>query len=677
MAKYKNRGVVDEKLFVTGFYCGTEITDASKTDTGTAIIEAFYTSFVSFEYELNFPETPTEIWARLDWYIGDLSNAGTIGFSTNLGQKFLWFDVDSRYIKYINDGGVGDTFDIGAAWGCVEGAINKIVVHVDVTGDAFELYLDDALIYSGSNVGFTDNVDSIEINTDRYASNENAVSNIILADYDCSQETLAGFDVVLHADAVRNIQRSIIVHADAVRNIPYMITNWTNSGTQSITLTLAEKTLSDTFRLVARSAMSISSTIEGQILDFPFRFKIESISFSGILRTFGGMYDVDALLYAPIKYTISNAEKSTYRAKITNETYGTAGVVTGATAQTIAQKCCAGIGKTAVCNFDDFYPTSAQSETVTNYQSVLTGVFAWTSQVPRRQINVFIRGDNVYFLQRGKEASVIDLDDFPHTTPMYEQSIVRTMWAREADFVNNNGGFSSADNWGDWYIQSISNPNINQGGHGSTPPEVTTGADGLVERTVEHVDNAEGELVITTDYEYTDTGRSKFLTREITTTRQNGEVIESRTIDHYPLENGQRYSVGRDADGNTSSGLGTYPYADSMNKYADEVWQLTRGGHWVTNNGDTMQDSNAFPVNDRDTVADIYNELRWMNRKTMERVSLQVIGTVENGESQDVTHIFDFDTRYTLDGAEYFLVSNTVSWTPREFVQSLQLVRWR
>lgn len=668
MAKYTNRGVIDNRLF----FNGTETTDSAKTSTGTAVVgvqEYEYTSFTS----LGFSASLAEVWVRLDWYIGDLENElGTIGFSLDAGQRYLGFGINDRYISWHN-GGSYDNFDIGAPWGCTDDAINKIVIHIDVTGDAFELYLDDTLIYSANNVGFTTSIDSMDI----FSAEDDALSNIIIADYDCSQETLAGFDVVVHADAVRNIQRSIVVHADAVRNIPYMITNWTNSGIQSMTLTLAEKTLSDTFRMVSvRDFAYISSMLEGTLLDFPFKFRVESISSSGILRTLGGMYDVDELLYAPIKYTISQEEKSTYRAKITNETYGTAGVVTGATAQTIARKCCAGIGKTAVCNFDDFYPTSAQSETVTNYQSVLTGVFAWTSQVPRRQINVFIRGDNVYFLQRGKEASVIDLDDFPHTVPMHEQSIVRTMWAREADFVNGNGGFSSAANWGDWYIQSISNPNINQGGQGTMPPDVTLDSDGLVERTVEHVDNAEGELVVTTDYEYTSTGRSKFLTREITTTRQNGEIIEQRTIDHYPLENGQRYSVGHDADGNTSSGLGAYPYADSMNKYAGEVWQLVRGGHWVTNNGDTMHDSNAFPVNDRATVAAIYNELKWMNRRTMERVSLQVIGTVEAGESVDVTHVFDFDARYELDGVVYFLVSNTVSWTPREFVQSIQLVRW-
>ena len=662
MAKYTNRGVLDNILL----FDGTETTDATKTKTGTAVVGAQEWETAMFT-SLGFSASPAEVWARFDWF----SYGGDIGFSLDNGDRYLGFTTNSQSILYINEGNY-NYFDIGSDWGCAADAINKIVIHIDVTNDAFELYLDDTLIYSASNVGFTDGLDNITL----FSAENEALSNIIIADYDCSQETLAGFDVVIHADAVRNIQRSIIVHADAVRNIPYMITSWTNTGIQSMTLTLAEKTLSDTFRMVAQSSAKISSTLEGQLLDFPFRFKVESISFSGILRTLGGMYDVDELLYAPIKYTISNAEKSTYRAKITNETYGTSGFVLGATAQTIAQKCCAGIGKTAVCNFDNFYPTSAQSETVTNYQSVLTGVFAWTSQVPRRQINVFIRGNNVYFLQRGKESSVIDLDDFPHTVPMYDQSIVRTMWARESDFANSNGGFSSADNWGDWYIQSISNPNINQGGNGTVPPDVTLDSDGLVERTVEHVDNAEGEMVITTDYEYTSTGRSKFLTREITTTRQNGEIIEQRTIDHYPLENGQRYSVGRDADGNTSNSLGTYPYADSMNKYADEVWQLTRGGHWVTNNGDTMQDSNAFPVNDRDTVAAIYNELRWMNRKTMERVSLQVIGTVEAGVPQDVTHVFDFTARYTLDGAVYFLVSNTVSWTPREFVQNLQLVRW-
>jgi hypothetical protein len=502
-----------------------------------------------------------------------------------------------------------------------------------------------------------------------------------------TKRTLPAASPVLHGDTERTVviharlraatSRALIntvtLHADAERVLPFSVSFTSGTGgLNNITMTLAEKTLSDTFRMMSATPYNLQDVIQGAFFDFGYKFRVESTSQRDLMQTVNGTYDVDELLYNPIKYHVNPSDKHAYYPKRTNTQSGQQ-VLYGITAAQVAALCCAGINKTAVCYFDDFFPSSAQDDVITNYQSVLSGVFGWTAQVPRRQINVFMRGGNVYFLQRGKEAGVIDLDDYTHSRPTIDRSLVRTMWARRADFYDSMNG--STGIWGDWYIESISDPDINHGGNGTTPPDVTLDSDGLVERTVEHVDNEDGELVITTDYEYTSTGRSRFLTREIQTTRRDGEIIEQRTIDHYPLENGQRYSVGTDADGNTSSGLGTYPYADSMNRYAGEIWKLTRGGRWVTNNGDTIADSNSFPVNDRATIEAIYSELKWMNRKTMERVTVDIIGTEAQGVSS-VNTVFDFFNRYELDGNEYYLVSNTVSYTSRQFVQTLNLVRW-
>lgn len=488
---------------------------------------------------------------------------------------------------------------------------------------------------------------------------------------DTKREVAVG--VHLHGDTERSVVNSVTIHADTERALPFPVSIIGGTGgINNVTMTLAEKTLSDTFRLMSATPYNLQDVIKGAFFDFGYKFRVESTSQRDLMQTVTGTYDVDELLYNPIKYHVPPAEKHAYYPKRTNAHDGRQ-VLYGITAGQVAELCCEGINKTAVCAFDDFFPSSAQDDVITNYQSVLSGVFGWTSQVPRRQINVFIRGDAVYFLQRGYETGVIDLDAYTHSRPTIDRSLVRTMWARRADFYDRMTGSSGV--WGDWYIESISDPDINHGGRGTTPPDVTLDSDGLVERTVERVETDDGERVITTDYEYTSTGRSKFLTREIQTTTENGETVEQRTIDHYPLENGQRYSVGRDADGNTSSGLGTYPFSDSMNKYSGEVWQLTRGGRWVTNNGDTIADSNSFPVNDRNTIEAIYTELKWMNRKTMERVTVDIIGTEINGVSS-VGRVFDFFYRYELGGNEYFLVSNTVSYTARQFVQALNLVRW-
>ena len=65
----------------------------------------------------------------------------------------------------------------------------------------------------------------------------------------------------------------------------------------------------------------------------------------------------------------------------------------------------------------------------------------------------------------------------------------------------------------------------------------------------------------------------------------------------------------------------------------------------------------------------------WLNRKVQETVSVDLVAKVDNGVPS-IQHIVDFTERVKLDGAEYFLVSNRTSFTPRKLIQKLQLIRW-
>ena len=69
------------------------------------------------------------------------------------------------------------------------------------------------------------------------------------------------------------------------------------------------------------------------------------------------------------------------------------------------------------------------------------------------------------------------------------------------------------------------------------------------------------------------------------------------------------------------------------------------------------------------------SEIEWLNRKREETVTVEIVSNVSNGVPE-MQHIIDFTERIILDGNEYFLVSNNVSFTPRSFRQKLQLVRW-
>ena len=83
----------------------------------------------------------------------------------------------------------------------------------------------------------------------------------------------------------------------------------------------------------------------------------------------------------------------------------------------------------------------------------------------------------------------------------------------------------------------------------------------------------------------------------------------------------------------------------------------------------------SFPVKETDIKNVLNDALRWLHRKIVETVNVDLIAKVYNGVPS-IQHIVDFTERIRLDGAEYFLVSNKITFTPRKLIQKLQLIRW-
>lgn len=83
----------------------------------------------------------------------------------------------------------------------------------------------------------------------------------------------------------------------------------------------------------------------------------------------------------------------------------------------------------------------------------------------------------------------------------------------------------------------------------------------------------------------------------------------------------------------------------------------------------------SFPVRELNLIVRLTNDLLWLNRKTEETVTLDLISKVVDGVPE-INHIVDFTERIIFNGAEYFLVSNNISFTPRKLIQKLQLIRW-
>ena len=82
-----------------------------------------------------------------------------------------------------------------------------------------------------------------------------------------------------------------------------------------------------------------------------------------------------------------------------------------------------------------------------------------------------------------------------------------------------------------------------------------------------------------------------------------------------------------------------------------------------------------FPVIGEDYLWELTKAIEWLNRKTQETVTVEILANIHNGVP-DVKHIVDFTERIKFNGNEYFLVSNVVELTPRSLRQTIKMTRW-
>ena len=509
----------------------------------------------------------------------------------------------------------------------------------------------------------------------------------------------------LYGRTHRKVTGYVRVKGDTMRKLPARIIFHYGGqlevrGTRQIRLSLQERTLSDRFSFETTARFNVGQRIRGELLDFPYTFDIESTSERDLVQSCTGMYDIDLLMNRPLVFRIDAGDCGYYRARIQPGNYAVHGLGRGAFASTILRKVAAGLRLPLVMDFSDFVPSAYQPsysaefeepgttaeyfdgsvtlgttsgkiretfepfEAFSTYQSVLSGLFSWSSVAPRMQVNVFIRNGVIHALQRGREKGVIDLTPLPHTRPQIDREIVRTMWAGNP---NGSGGGRELV-WGDWYVSNA-----------TTPDDVPRPTSPVKEH--EHR-NADGSTTRST-FDYDDTPRGSWLNKaHVITYDKEGKEIGRASTDYSRLETGQRYGHTYDGDGTPlADTLDTYRYPDWPNETVRQSWQwwdtmtFSIDWEWKTVEGDSIAGASSIAVEDAAMRKAIYDEMKWMDRKVREEVQLDIVDNIAGGV-HTIRHIFDFFTRYRLDGKEYFLMSNNVTLTPRSFIQTLRLVRW-
>ncbi len=449
---------------------------------------------------------------------------------------------------------------------------------------------------------------------------------------------------------------------------------------QSVTLSLNERTLADTFQMETTSPLDIESAVQGRLLDFDCNFQVEETSQQGILQTVKGMYPLDRLLYMPINIEVVEANCSYYARKIADA-----------------------LGLSLDLRIEDFTPSQDYSLSGMTYQDFISSLFSWTSRLPQRQINVFIRGRMLHIIQRGHEDQVTDITAWPHTMPTINRKLIRSVWdsatTESWDRARSDKDYEPQPFTGTIGIEGITRHYLN----GLLTEEETNGS--ITEYsyddqylTEKRTHNPDGSTVQTT-YTYAKTANDIYLFKETekTTdaTQKEGETshdrndwtdwlnenFSTRITYHAPIGYGW-YSTTVYEDGEfQGSSISQGKPGGKSSQFTINEWNRSLGSDYDFDDdeddkfkGQALFDT-EFPVTGDDFLRELTHEIEWLNRKRQEEVSLDIVSPVIKGHAT-IRHILDFTERIRLDDKEYFLVSNQVKLTTRSLRQSIRLVRW-
>ena len=460
------------------------------------------------------------------------------------------------------------------------------------------------------------------------------------------------------------------------RAVAQIADNFRAHGIRSFAVTLGEMTLSDTFQMETAQPLAIGDAVRGRLLDYRFSFLVEETLQRDLLQTVKGTYSKDATLYSAIRIFVKEAQASSY-----------------------AQSIAAALGLQLHWACDDFMPSQNFEDSGMTYQDFISALFGWTAKLPQRQVNVFIREDMLHIVQRGREASVLDITDWPHSRPTVERRLVRSLWHSGHASEMAGSAYNEEDTEPIPFTGTISWEEMSRTYHngfltsetnekGTT--EYTYHGEYLTSKQTHNKDGSTSR----TEYTYAETERDVYLVKEWERTTEpindgkkhteydwtdwNNEHGTERITYHAPLGYGW-YATTVYVDGNLEgSTLSQGKPGGKASRFTVEQSNLSLGSSYSRDEEDapfTSLIDMEFPIKGEAYLKELTQAILWLNRKTQETVTLEVYANIQDGVP-DVGHIADFTERIKFEGQEYFLQSNAVELTPRSLKQTIKMTRW-
>lgn len=493
-------------------------------------------------------------------------------------------------------------------------------------------------------------------------------------------------------------------------------------GVISMTLELATGTLSDTLNFETFGTdFTPKRAIRGTFLDIPYEYRVEQVANTGGRQKVTSMSYIDRLLYVPLKFHVDGDGENKFVGSVERSSFAggsgsgdfadgvggkeSTGDSGGSDFESIAKALAKHLGYACETHMENIYLKTNYSGMTVTYSAVMSGAFGWLSDLPWRQVNVYIKGGKMTFVQRGQEPTVYDITNLHHDEPTIVQKVFRSRFSANNKAADpektakkpHTRGFSGAVNYPDggwtnyddglptysyrysenaivqtWWHYQFGTRRL-EGQETYTEPK--PGAD--INRSETH-----------TEFHYYG-GHSYTVTETRTTTietdRRTGKTTKTETVNYTENTNGSTTSTTmRDDDVVVSNGPMSVNTGSEFSINQQNIIMTGGKTQWLDDDGKEIKDEadisfSSLPLSEAPNsgvqMPTLVAEINSHDRCIEETVEMNILEAVKDGVPS-LTHVINFGERIKYNGNEYCLERNTVTRTAREIKQNIVMIRW-
>lgn len=560
-------------------------------------------------------------------------------------------------------------------------------------------------------------------------------------------------NVSLDIDTLRTVERIECVNGDSIRYLVFNIDKLlipanqppaqgeftpfpanppkaAKQGIISMTLELATGTLSDTLNFETFGTdFTPKRAIRGTFLDFPYEYRVEQVANTGERQKITSMSYIDRLLYVPLKFYVEggggnkfvgSVERSSFAGGAGGNDFAEGGGGNdfadgggGSDFESLAKSLAKHLGYACETHMENIYLKTNYSGMTVTYSAVMSGAFGWLSDLPWRQVNVYIKGGKMTFVQRGQEPNVYDITDLHHDEPTIVQKVFRSRFSANNKTPDPDKFKPAKKKGGGIYTKGYTgrveypNGDYTEYLNGQPIESERSTESGTVFTRWEY--NGNDKLIAQDSYmnpRKADANRTETHTRfyyytpviggsqfTITETRTSTTEYDRKTGKSHTTETVNYTENGKDSTTSTTIRDGDMVVSNGpvgMNTGSEYAFNqqniIMTGGKtkWFDDDDNEIKDEadisfSSLPISEAPNsgvqLSTLVAEINSHDRCIEETVEMNILEAVKDGVPS-LTHVINFGERIKYNGNEYCLERNTVTRTTREIKQNIVMIRW-